>query len=44
MQMRNKEIRLSDREHEQLTDYKIENYDSTVPYGFVISQLIEGEE
>jgi hypothetical protein len=44
MEMRTKEIRLSEEEHEQLTNYKIEEYDSTVPFGFVISQLIEGEE
>jgi hypothetical protein len=39
--MREKEIRLSESEHEQLKNYKIEEYDSTVPFGYVIGELLD---
>jgi hypothetical protein len=39
--MRNKEIRLSDDEKRRLQKYKTSKYDETVPYGFIIGQLLD---
>jgi hypothetical protein len=39
--MRKKEIRLSDSEHSRLQNYKTNKYHSTVPFGYVISELLD---
>jgi hypothetical protein len=39
--MRTKEIRLSDSEHSRLQNYKTNKYHSTVPFGYVISELLD---
>lgn len=39
--MRTKEIRLSDSEHRRLENYKTNQYHKTVPFGYVISELLD---
>ena len=42
--MRKKEIRLSDSEHRRLENYKTNQYHKTVPFGYVISELLDEVE
>ena len=42
--MRSNEIRLSDTEKNQLHNYKTEEFDETVPYGFIIGRLLDEVE
>lgn len=42
--MRTNEIRLSDTEKNRLRNYKSEKFDETVPYGFIISRLLDEVE
>jgi hypothetical protein len=42
--MRTKEIRLSDSEHRRLENYMTNKYHSTVPFGYVISELLDEVE
>ncbi len=39
--MREKEVVLSDKEHRKLSNLKQSEYPEGVPYGFVISELID---
>ena len=39
--MRDNEIRLSDSEKQRLEQYRDVEYDDTVPYGFVVSRLLD---
>jgi len=39
--MRNNEVRLSDSEKQRLKKYRDTRFDETVPYGFVVSQLLD---
>jgi hypothetical protein len=39
--MRNNEVRLSDSEKQRLKQYRDTRFDETVPYGFVVSQLLD---
>ncbi|GAD53678.1 hypothetical protein MBEHAL_2438 [Halarchaeum acidiphilum MH1-52-1] len=42
--MRSNEIRLSDTEKNRLHNYKTEEFDETVPYGFIIGRLLDEVE
>ena len=42
--MRKKKIRVSDTEHRLLTEYRNKEYGPEVPYGYVIADLLNGEE
>lgn len=39
--MRTKEVKLSESEHEQLTNYANMEYPEGVPYGYIISDLLD---
>jgi len=39
--MREKRVRLSSDELSKLKDYREDKYDSSIPLGFVISELID---
>jgi hypothetical protein len=39
--MRDNEIRLSDSEKQRLKQYREAQFDKTVPYGFVVSRLLD---
>jgi len=38
---RDKRVRLSDDELQKLKDYRDEHYDSSIPLGYIISELID---
>lgn len=42
--MRTNEIRLSDDEHELLQSYRNAEYHPTVPFGYVVAELVRGTE
>jgi hypothetical protein len=39
--MRDNEIRLSDSEKQRLKEYREAQFDKTVPYGFILGQLLD---
>lgn len=39
--MRDKEIRLSDSEKQRLCEYRDTQYDETIPYGYVVGDLLD---
>lgn len=41
---RDKNIRVSDDELEKLKEYRDSEYDSSIPLGFIISELVEDAE
>jgi hypothetical protein len=41
--MRQKEVKLSDDEHRQLTKLKQAEYPEHTPFGYIIGQLVEEE-
>ena len=42
--MRTNDIRLSDSEKQRLRQYRDVQFDETVPYGFVVSRLLDEVE
>lgn len=40
--MRTNEIRLSDEEHDLLDKYRADEYHPTVPYVYVVGELVRG--
>lgn len=42
--MRTDELRLSDDEHELLESYRNTEYHPTVPFGYVVAELVRGAD
>jgi len=41
--VRSKNIRVSEEELRKLKDYRDDEYDSSIPLGFIISELVDNE-